>query len=80
MQGVRSNRLGGARSADLRARRGGEDEPADQIGVLEDEVLGDHAPISTIMSLSMAATINIARSVYEILEDIRNQARVFLPH
>jgi hypothetical protein len=32
------------------------------------------------MFLSMAATINIARSVDEILEDIRSQARVLLSH
>jgi TetR/AcrR family transcriptional regulator len=32
------------------------------------------------MFLSMAATINSARSVDEILEDIRSQVRVLLPH
>jgi hypothetical protein len=32
------------------------------------------------MFLSMAATINIARSIDEILEDIRSQVRVLLPH
>jgi TetR/AcrR family transcriptional regulator len=36
--------------------------------------------VSAIMFLSMAATINIARSVDEILEDIRSQVRVLLPH
>jgi TetR/AcrR family transcriptional regulator len=36
--------------------------------------------VSAIMFLSMAATINIARSVDEILEDIRSQARVLLSH
>ncbi|HMI32966.1 MAG TPA: TetR/AcrR family transcriptional regulator, partial [Propionibacteriaceae bacterium] len=36
--------------------------------------------VSAIMILSMAATINIARSVDEILEDIRSQVRVLLPH
>ena len=35
--------------------------------------------VSAIMFLSMAATINIARSVDEILEDIRSQVRVLLP-
>ena len=35
--------------------------------------------VSAIMFLSMAATINIARSVDEILEDIRGQVRVLLP-
>jgi TetR/AcrR family transcriptional regulator len=32
------------------------------------------------MFLSMAATINMARSIDEILEDIRSQVRVLLPH
>ena len=36
--------------------------------------------VSAIMFLSMATTINIARSVDEILEDIRSQVRVLLPH
>jgi TetR/AcrR family transcriptional regulator len=36
--------------------------------------------VSAIMFLSMAATININRSVDEILEDIRSQVRVVLPH
>jgi TetR/AcrR family transcriptional regulator len=36
--------------------------------------------VSAIMFLSMAATINIARSVDEILEDIRSQVRVLVPH
>ncbi|WP_353952306.1 helix-turn-helix domain-containing protein [Knoellia sp. S7-12] len=36
--------------------------------------------VSAIMFLSMAATINIARSVDEILEDIKSQVRVLLPH
>lgn len=36
--------------------------------------------VSAIMFLSMAATINIARSVDEILEDIRSQVRVLLRH
>jgi hypothetical protein len=36
--------------------------------------------VSAIMFLSMAATIHIARSVDEILEDIRSQARVLLSH
>lgn len=36
--------------------------------------------ISAIMFLSMAATINIARSVDAILDDIRGQVRVLLPH
>ena len=36
--------------------------------------------VSAIMFLSMAATINIARSVDEILQDIRSQVRVLLPH
>ena len=36
--------------------------------------------VSAIMFLSMAATINVARSVDEILEDIRSQVRVLLPH
>jgi hypothetical protein len=36
--------------------------------------------ISAIMFLSMAATLNIARSVDEIVQDIRNQVRVLLPH
>ena len=36
--------------------------------------------VSAIMFVSMAATINIARSVDEILEDIRSQVRVLLPH
>ena len=36
--------------------------------------------VSAIMFLSMAATINIARSIDEILEDIRSQVRVLLPH
>ena len=35
--------------------------------------------VSAIMFLSMAATINIARSVDEILEDVRGQVRVLLP-
>jgi TetR/AcrR family transcriptional regulator len=35
--------------------------------------------VSAIMFLSMAATVNIARSVDEILEDIRSQVRVLLP-
>ena len=35
--------------------------------------------VSAIMFLSMAATINIARSVDDILQDIRNQVRVLLP-
>jgi hypothetical protein len=36
--------------------------------------------VSAIMFLSMAATIHIARSVDEILEDIRSQARILLSH
>ena len=36
--------------------------------------------VSAIMFLSMAATINIARSTDEILEEIRSQVRVILPH
>jgi TetR/AcrR family transcriptional regulator len=36
--------------------------------------------VSAIMFLSMAATINIARSTDEILEEIRSQVRVVLPH
>jgi hypothetical protein len=32
------------------------------------------------MFLRMAATIHIARSVDEILEDIRSQARILLSH
>jgi len=36
--------------------------------------------VSAIMFLSMAATINIARSVDEILEDVRGQVRVLLSH
>jgi TetR/AcrR family transcriptional regulator len=35
--------------------------------------------VSAIMFLSMAATINIARSTDEILEEIRSQVRVALP-
>ena len=35
--------------------------------------------VSAIMFVSMAATVNIARSVDEILEDIRNQVSVLLP-
>jgi TetR/AcrR family transcriptional regulator len=35
--------------------------------------------VSAIMFLSMAATINIARSTDEILEEIRSQVRVVLP-
>ena len=36
--------------------------------------------VSAIMFLSMAATINITHSVDEVLEDIRSQVRVLLPH
>ena len=36
--------------------------------------------VSAIMFVSMAASINIARSVDEILEDINSQVRVLLPH
>ena len=36
--------------------------------------------VSAIMFVSMAATINIARSVEEILEDISSQVRVLLHH
>lgn len=36
--------------------------------------------VSAIIFVSMAATVNIARSVDEILEDIRSQVRVLLPH
>lgn len=36
--------------------------------------------VSAIMFLGMAATIYVDRSVDVILEDIRNQARVLLPH
>ena len=36
--------------------------------------------VSAIMFLSMAATINIARSVDEIVEDIRSQVGVLLHH
>lgn len=36
--------------------------------------------VSAIMFLSMAATINITHSVEEVLEDIRSQVRVLLPH
>jgi TetR/AcrR family transcriptional regulator len=35
--------------------------------------------VSAIMFLSMAATINIARSVDDILQDIRSQVRLLLP-
>jgi len=35
--------------------------------------------VSAIMFVSMAATINIARSVDDILQDIRNQVSVLLP-
>ncbi|WP_022892999.1 TetR/AcrR family transcriptional regulator [Agromyces subbeticus] len=35
--------------------------------------------VSAVMFVSMAATINIARSVDEILDDIRSQVRVLLP-
>jgi len=35
--------------------------------------------ISAIMFLSMAATVNIARSVYEVVEDVRTQVAVLLP-
>jgi AcrR family transcriptional regulator len=36
--------------------------------------------VSAIMFVSMAATINITHSVDEVLEDIRSQVRVLLPH
>jgi len=36
--------------------------------------------VSAVMFVSMAATINIAHSVDEILEEIRSQVRVLLPH
>jgi TetR/AcrR family transcriptional regulator len=36
--------------------------------------------VSAVMFLSMAATIYIDRSIDEILEDIRRQVRVLLPH
>jgi TetR/AcrR family transcriptional regulator len=36
--------------------------------------------VSAIMFLSMAASINIARSVDDILQDIRDQVRVLMPH
>jgi hypothetical protein len=35
--------------------------------------------VSAIMFLSMAATVNIAHSVDEIVEDIRGQVSVLLP-
>ena len=36
--------------------------------------------VSAIMFVSMAATVNIALSVDEIVDDIRRQVRVLLPH
>ena len=36
--------------------------------------------VSAIMFVSMAATVNIALSVDEVLEDIRRQVSVLLPH
>jgi TetR/AcrR family transcriptional regulator len=36
--------------------------------------------VSAVMFLSMAATVNKARSVDEVLDDIRGQVRVLLPH